>query len=71
MKDQNFIYEQVKDIMDSGYICYHSIQKLLLSQSLYTDFKIAIYRTMTLFDVLYGGETWFLTLKEGHGLRDI
>jgi hypothetical protein len=32
--------------------------------------KIKIYKTVILPVVLYGCETWYLTLKEEHGLRD-
>jgi hypothetical protein len=33
------------------------------------NFTIKIYRTVILPVVLYGCETWSLTLKEKHGLR--
>ena len=39
--------------------------KCLLSKNL----KIKIYRTIILPVVLYGCETWSLTLREGHRLR--
>jgi hypothetical protein len=39
------------------------------SSSLSKNVKIKIYRTITLLVVLYGCETWSLTLREGHRLR--
>ena len=39
------------------------------SRLLSTNIKIEIYRTIILPVVLYGCETWSLTLREKHGLR--
>jgi hypothetical protein len=36
----------------------------------YKDLKIKIYKTLILSFVLYGCETWSLTLREEHRLRD-
>jgi hypothetical protein len=41
----------------------------LSSSLLSTPLKINIYRTIVLPVVLYGCETWSLTLREGHRLR--
>jgi hypothetical protein len=40
-----------------------------LSSSLSRNIRIRIYRTIILPVVVYGCETWFLTLREEHGLR--
>jgi hypothetical protein len=48
---------------------YHSVQKLLSSRLLSKNLKIRIYKTIILSVVLYGCETWFLTLREKHRLR--
>jgi hypothetical protein len=45
--------------------CYHSDQNLLSSSSLSQDVWIEIYKTV-LPVVLYGYETWPLTLREEH-----
>ena len=45
------------------------MQNLLSSSLLSKDLKIKIYRTITLPVVLYGCETWSLTLREGRKLR--
>ena len=47
----------------------YSVQNLLSSSLLSTNLKIKIYRTIILPVVLYGCETWSLTLREEHRLR--
>jgi len=49
--------------------CYHSVQNLLSSSLLSKNIKIKIYRTIILPVVLYGCETWSLTLREETRLR--
>jgi hypothetical protein len=44
----------------------HSVQNLLSSQLLSKNLKIRIYTTIILPVVLYGCETWSLTLREEH-----
>ena len=55
--------------MKSGNACYHSVHILLSSSLLTKNLKIKIYRTIILPVVLYGCETWSLTLMEEHKLR--
>ena len=45
------------------------MQNLLSSRLLSKNFKIKIYRTVILPVVLYGCETWSLTLREERKLR--
>jgi hypothetical protein len=45
------------------------VQNLLSSHLLSKNFKIKIYKTIILPVVLYGCETWCLTLREEHRLR--
>jgi len=52
-----------------GNACYHSMQNLLSSRLLSKNLKIKIYRTIILPVVLYGCETWSLTLREECRLR--
>jgi hypothetical protein len=52
-----------------GNACYHSVQNLLSSCLLSRNLKIKIYKTIILPVVLYGCETWSLTLREEHRLR--
>ena len=55
--------------MKLGNACYHSVQNLLSSRLLFKTLKIKIYRTVILPVVLYGCETWSLTLREERRLR--
>jgi len=56
--------EEIKSRLMSGNACYHSVQNLLSSRLLSKNLKIKIYRTTILLVVLYGCETWSLTLRE-------
>jgi hypothetical protein len=49
--------------------CYHSVQNLLSSSLLPRNIKIRIHKTIILPVVLYGCETWSLTLREEYRLR--
>ena len=55
--------------LKSGNACYHSVQNLLSSRLLSKNLKIRMYRTTILSVVLYGSETWSLTLREERKLR--
>ena len=63
LKNQNSIHEEIKSRLKSGNVCSHSVQNLLSSSLLSKNLKIKIYRTIML-PVLYGCETWSLTLRE-------
>jgi hypothetical protein len=67
--NQNSIQEEIKRRMKSGNVCYHSVQSLLSPSLLSNNIKIKIYRTIILLVVLYGCETWFLTLRKECSLR--
>jgi hypothetical protein len=49
--------------------CYYSVQNLFSSRPISKSLKIKIYKTVILPVVLYGCETWSLTLGEEHRLR--
>jgi hypothetical protein len=66
---QNSIQEEIKVKLKSGNACYHSVQNLLSSSLISKYLKIKLYRTIILPVVLYGCETWSLTLREVGGLR--
>ena len=61
--------QTVKSRLKSGYTCYHSVQNHLSSSLLSKNLKIKIYGTIILPVVLYGCETWSLTLREERRLR--
>ena len=69
LTDQNSNTEEIKSRLNSGNACYHSVQNLLSSRLLSKNLKIKIYRSIILPVVLYGCETWSLTLREERKLR--
>ena len=69
LTNQNFIQEEIKSRLKSGNACYYSVQNLLSSSLLSKNLEIKIYRTIILSVVLYGCETWLLTLREERRLR--
>jgi hypothetical protein len=69
LPSQNSIPEEIKSRFISGNARYHSVLSLLSSNLLTKNVKIKIYRTIILLIVLFGCETWSLTLREEHRLR--
>jgi hypothetical protein len=67
--NQNLIQEEIKRRLNSGNVCYHLVQNLLSSCLLSKNVKIRIYKIIIVPVVLYGCETWSLTLREEHRLR--
>jgi hypothetical protein len=56
------MHEEIKSRLNSGNACYHSVLKLLAS-------RLLIYKIIVRPAVLYGCETWSLTLRKEHRLR--
>jgi hypothetical protein len=69
LTNQNSIPEEIRSRLRSGNAFYHSVQDNLSSRLLSKNLKIKIYRTIILPIVLYGCETWSLTLREERKLR--
>jgi len=69
LTNQNSIEEEIKRRLKAGNACYHSVQNLLYSSLLSKNLNFKIYRTIILPIVLYGCETWLLTLREERRLR--
>jgi hypothetical protein len=63
------IQEEVKRRLNSGNAFYHSVHNPLSSRLLSKNVKFRIYRTIIFPLVLYGCETWSLTVREEHKLR--
>jgi hypothetical protein len=61
---QNHMHEEIKSRLNSGNPCYHSGQSFLSSCLLSRKLKVKIYETIILPVVLYGCETWSLTLRD-------
>ncbi|KAJ4427971.1 hypothetical protein ANN_23984 [Periplaneta americana] len=60
--------EEIKRRINMGNACYYSVEKLLSSSLLSKNLKVRIYKTVILPVLLYGCETWTLTLREEHRL---
>jgi len=69
LTNQNSIQEEIKCRLKAENSCYYSVQTLLSSRLLSENLKIKIYKTTILLVVLYGCETWSLTLREESRLR--
>jgi hypothetical protein len=68
--NETLIQEEIKRRLNSGNACYHSVQNLLSSRLLSKNIKVRIYKTIILLVVLYGCETWSLTLREEQGVEE-
>ena len=67
LTNQNSIQEEIRSRLNLGNACCYSVQNLLSSRLLSKNLKIKIYRTIIQPVVLYGCETWSLTLREELG----
>jgi hypothetical protein len=65
---QNCMQEEIKSKLNSGNSCYHLVQSLLTSRLLSRNVKVKTYKRIILPAVLYGCESWPLTLREVHRL---
>jgi hypothetical protein len=63
LTNENCIHEAITSRPNSGNACYHSVQSLLSSRLLFRNVKVKVYKTIILPVVLYGCETWSLTLS--------
>jgi hypothetical protein len=54
----------MKSRLKLGNACCNSVQYVLSSRLLTKNIEIKVYRTITLLAVLYGCETWSLTLRD-------
>jgi hypothetical protein len=69
LTNQNDIHNEIKSRLNSGNVCYYSVQNLLSSCLISKTIKIKVYKTVISPVVLHGCETWSLTLGEEHRLR--
>jgi sorting nexin-29 len=69
LTNQNSIQEEIKSRLKLGNACYYSVQNLFSSSLLSKTLNIKIYRIIIFPVVLYGCETWSLTLREERRLR--
>jgi hypothetical protein len=69
LTNQNDIRDEIKSRLNSGNACYYSVQNHLSLRLIWKNLNIKIYKTVILPVVLYGCETWSLTLREEHRLH--
>jgi hypothetical protein len=69
LTNQNDIHDEIKSRLNSGNACNYSVQNLLSFRLISKNLKVKIYKIVILPVVLYGCETWPLTLGEEHRLR--
>ena len=69
LTNQNSLQEEIKSRLKLGNACYYSVQNLLSSSLLSKSVKIKIYRTIISPVVVYGCDTWSLTLTQERRLR--
>jgi hypothetical protein len=69
LTSQNDIHDEIKSRLNSGNACFYSVENLLSSLLIPKKLKIKIYKSVILPVVLYGCETWSLTLREEPRLR--
>jgi hypothetical protein len=62
---QTYIQEEIKSRLESRNAGYHLVQNVLSYSLVNKNLKIKVYKTIVLLVVLYGCETWLLTLREG------
>ena len=60
---------EIKRRINMGNACYYSLEKILSSRLLSKKLNVKTYKTIILPVVLYGCETWSLTLRKEHRLR--
>jgi hypothetical protein len=66
--NQNCIHEEIKRRLKSGNICYRSLHNRLSSSLLPININKITHRNIIL-PVVYGCETWSVTLRKQHKLR--
>jgi hypothetical protein len=69
LTNHNDIHDEIESRLNSGNGCYHSVQNLLSSHLISKKWEIKVYKTVILPVVLYGCETWSLTLRDEHRLK--
>jgi hypothetical protein len=66
LTNQNDIHDKFKSRLNSGNTVHYSVQNRLSSRLISKKLKIKIYKTVIFPVVLYGCETWSVTLREEH-----
>jgi hypothetical protein len=65
LTDQNCMRKEIKSRLNSGNVCYYSVQNLLSSCLLSRSVRVKIYKSIILPVVLYGCEMWSVIKGRG------
>jgi hypothetical protein len=65
----NCVHEEIKSKLNLEIASYISVQSILSSNLVLKNSKIKVHNTVILLVVLYGCETWTVTLMENHKWR--
>jgi hypothetical protein len=57
LTNQNFIHEEIKSGLNSGYDCYSAVVNHLSSRLIFKDFMLKIYTGVVIRFAFYGCET--------------
>jgi hypothetical protein len=66
LTNMNDIHDEITSRLNLGNACCYSVQNILSSHLISKNLKIKIYKTIILSVVMYGCETWSLTLAKEH-----
>jgi hypothetical protein len=66
---QNDIHDKITSRLNCRNACYYLVQNVLPSYLIPKNIRMKIYKTVILLVVLYGCETWSLTLRKEHRQR--
>jgi hypothetical protein len=69
LADQNCVNKEIKSRLNSENACYHSVQSVLSSRLISRNLTVKTHKTIILLVVLYGCETWSITVRLEHRLR--
>jgi hypothetical protein len=67
--NENCIHKEIKSRLNLGNSWYHPVQHILFLHLLSENLKIKTYKIIISPVILYGCETWLLTLRKEHRLR--
>ena len=64
MTEDNKMSVEIQERIASGKRCYYSMQNMLKSKNVSRNTKIRIYTTILRPIVMYGSESWLMTVRE-------
>jgi hypothetical protein len=62
--NKNFIHEEIKCKLNSRNACYNLVRNIIFSRLISKHLKVKVHKTINLSVVLYGFETWHITIRK-------